>query len=859
MTQNNREIILIPGLMGTTLKLDNLTIWPVASIKNHHHELNYNRNPNLEHPEIVNKFYGPLRKYLANEGFKVTTFPYDWRANNLTHLERLREYLERALEDVVIVAHSMGGIILKLFLNHFKEDPLLSKIKDVITLGTPWSGSPYAYKAIKYGINIPEKFPLVMHRYSSRDVARSSPSLYQLLPNRTYFTNCSIYQKKHAFELEGKPLTIWDDALAELYLPLLKRYQGEGKVIEILQNFIELLDMEMPIKHHEVIGYGLETTCTIKENKLGEPKGEFDNGDGTVPIISAMSNNSFKYFVKEGHNKLPRNSYIMQLIKNIISGQPEPNPDSAKIKMDYNEVKDVTFNGKLIMIACPVVVSLTNEEGNIIYGNIEVLDDEDLDLFADGSYEVSTIGDTTYIFVRDEKFDHLETNNCLSKVLIEAYDYGATTITIGKYEDGKVTKISSYETFNISKQISVEINIEGEKDGALILREIGKPDIVQEPMIILPEAEQNIVLPQTRFEIKSDKLFSNEKGMVVFGDSILEITDILVGSYPVSGTYIKVNDDKYSLLESKVNRLKLNPGANSISVFSSDVMGNEELQVTKRVYRLNSEYPEINLLFYPHQYKVGFIDNNIDDIIYYNLNIPKPQSVFNVVNGKKAFGEDIFYEELERHIKFRLRSLFGEEKEVDLFVNENDILSVYEGTGDERTFTELLKKIKIIEPFDAILLNKYEGKGAFKTLTKDNIMNSKKIYVKKDNISITVFKSVDYIVLLQQFNQDIEVYSQEQYNLKFKLIDLNTKNEVRSKSFSGFFRAYHQDKEYISNDVEILFNQQEGNYYGVFDVKPLREFVNSFWDSSQLMEAEIVIQQVGNITKVIDTIVITLR
>ena len=55
-------------------------------------------------------------------------------------------------EEIYIVAHSMGGLLIHTYCQWVKMQKNYAKYKKVITLGTPWQGSPDSFKALKYGV-----------------------------------------------------------------------------------------------------------------------------------------------------------------------------------------------------------------------------------------------------------------------------------------------------------------------------------------------------------------------------------------------------------------------------------------------------------------------------------------------------------------------------------------------------------------------------------------------------------------------------------------------------------------------------------------------------------------------------------
>ena len=182
-----RQIIIIPGIMGTVLKQGNLTIWPGRS---YHSDIYYRLidGTKIEEGSLEKHYYKKLENYLKDIADTVTPFPYDWRQNNLDQITLLENYLDEKADEIILVAHSMGGLIAKAFLNYFAANNpvVIEKVKKLITLGTPWKGSPFAYRTLKYGIDVFDKLPIVITKTISKKIAPKFESLYQLLPTQSY-------------------------------------------------------------------------------------------------------------------------------------------------------------------------------------------------------------------------------------------------------------------------------------------------------------------------------------------------------------------------------------------------------------------------------------------------------------------------------------------------------------------------------------------------------------------------------------------------------------------------------------------------------------------------------------------------
>lgn len=110
----------------------------------------------------------------------VLLFPYDFRRSVTSAAERLAAAVHEALgpdaplRRVVVLAHSMGGLVARYWLGPLGGWPLCSAL---LTLGTPHRGAP---KALEWLVRGPGVGPL--RHVGVRKVLRGWPSMYELLP-----------------------------------------------------------------------------------------------------------------------------------------------------------------------------------------------------------------------------------------------------------------------------------------------------------------------------------------------------------------------------------------------------------------------------------------------------------------------------------------------------------------------------------------------------------------------------------------------------------------------------------------------------------------------------------------------------
>jgi pimeloyl-ACP methyl ester carboxylesterase len=195
--------VLVPGIMGSELRLGDEVIWPgsVWSLIRSYDKMDQLLDDRLTPTDVirsvsVSRQYGSLIEDLGECGFRETSkpptlfvFPYDWRKDNRQAAEKLADFIDAALvahggdADISIVAHSMGGLIARYYLESGRLDsrPGLRAISRLITLGTPHRGSPVALTAA-----VGEERRLWLSEKQVLQIASDEryPSLYQLLPPR---------------------------------------------------------------------------------------------------------------------------------------------------------------------------------------------------------------------------------------------------------------------------------------------------------------------------------------------------------------------------------------------------------------------------------------------------------------------------------------------------------------------------------------------------------------------------------------------------------------------------------------------------------------------------------------------------
>jgi pimeloyl-ACP methyl ester carboxylesterase len=237
------------------------------------------------------KGYGPLSEYFEREFTMIESahgrpgnllrFPYDWRLSNVVSARRLRDKALTQLEAwkkesnnddarLVLVCHSMGGLVARWFLEKLEG---WQSTRWLITIGTPYQGSMMALDGLANGMR---KGP----RWIGKDLTplvRSFPSMYELLPiYKCYDPGTGTVERLSATSghgLDGAMLASAEEFHRELADAVAERPQ-RGYRIMAIKGVTQPTAITGKARAH-----GIELSRLLK--------GVEARGDGTVPRPSA--------------------------------------------------------------------------------------------------------------------------------------------------------------------------------------------------------------------------------------------------------------------------------------------------------------------------------------------------------------------------------------------------------------------------------------------------------------------------------------------------------------------------------------------------------------------------------------------
>jgi hypothetical protein len=297
-------------------------------------------------------------------------FPYDWRRDNRVaarklkrlvdkHLPRWREYSGAKDAKVILLAHSMGGLVSRYYLDCLDG---WRDCRALVTFGTRYRGSVNALGFLANGYK--EAF------VDLTDVLRSYMSVYQLLP---IYPMLSVGEEwKRIAEVGKLPGVdpVASKAALEFHRDIeaaVKERERQGGGYPIIP-FVGVC--QSTLQSARLSGDGIEVT----EKVPSWIDSRLEDGDGTVPRLSAIPielSNAFRdTFAAGRHASLQRHDQILRdLYQRITQMQvqgleairePEERPDleqRAALSVDLDDVyvagEPVTLRARLLNAAEP--------------------------------------------------------------------------------------------------------------------------------------------------------------------------------------------------------------------------------------------------------------------------------------------------------------------------------------------------------------------------------------------------------------------------------------------------------------------------------------------------------------------------
>lgn len=326
---NSQTVVFLPGIMGSVLQHQGQTVWP-GELKDF--IFGYRKLAQLMSSDVVasdiirsvsiSTQYAAIVDTLARCGFResdgsLRPFPYDWRRSNTLSATALAALLDSLPPDaeITLIGHSMGGLVARHYLEsgRFRCRPAFSRVRSLITLGTPHGGAPSALPAI---LGLDRKVFLSPSQVAQVAADPRFPAVYELLPpaSRPCFWDASPLSRYCPLDIYSPPI------FSALHL--------SPDNLASAQAFHASLDLNRRPAHVRYFFFSgsrmLTTTglCIDPRNPRAfsttQAKGA---GDGTVPIWSSVADGVQSAFVGGEHSALYKNQDLCRTLAVLLGYQ----------------------------------------------------------------------------------------------------------------------------------------------------------------------------------------------------------------------------------------------------------------------------------------------------------------------------------------------------------------------------------------------------------------------------------------------------------------------------------------------------------------------------------------------------------
>jgi len=296
------QVLIVPGMMGSRLCAiggaegrsgPSQTLWidPLRIAEGRLKDLAMPPVKSIRPMGVLLFSYAKLKLRLDIEGFDTAFFPYDWRLGIDELGAALAARIGACRTSVVLIAHSMGGLIARMAMGQLPK----RRVRKLIMLGTPNRGSFAPVQALRGTYPFVRKLSRLDRRHSPEHLAAkvfcTFPGLYHMLPAQ-----------------RRAPVDLLDP----------RCWPPEGPTPDpALLGEVAAVRARLAAPDHRmihIIGVNRETVVAVRRTAVGFEYGSSANGDGTVPVAMASLPKLKAYFIDESHGNLANNSKVIGAI-----------------------------------------------------------------------------------------------------------------------------------------------------------------------------------------------------------------------------------------------------------------------------------------------------------------------------------------------------------------------------------------------------------------------------------------------------------------------------------------------------------------------------------------------------------------
>ena len=343
-----RPLIFIPGILGSKLCERGTTnvVWGGLDSLRRLSELTLSAGQELgslrhqpcgviESIQILGPWrshqYDDLLAMLERLGYRrdrnLFIFDYDWRLSNHANARLLGEKAKQWVPTggFDIVAHSMGGLIARIFI---QSGDNAKHVERLITMGTPHQGSANVFKTLDGGWGWWQNM-LARGLGQIRSTVLTFPSIFELLPA---YDRCCFWKESDGAVFAFQPFDVADWQRVSWLPPDMRTPERRVWLAGVLadaRRMYELTSQPIPsrIRHVAIVTSLIPTAWRVILERRGETTLSILTwpGDGTVYERSAANRDlqSARASSTE-HQRIFADTAAEQVLRWVLKGDSEP-------------------------------------------------------------------------------------------------------------------------------------------------------------------------------------------------------------------------------------------------------------------------------------------------------------------------------------------------------------------------------------------------------------------------------------------------------------------------------------------------------------------------------------------------------
>ncbi len=331
---NRTAIVIIPGMLGSTLETDKgKEVWlsfinyskmelseSGSSVYNVH-SANYD---NYGASDTYKTLYKTL-KSAYGDSMDIIFYDYDFRMDNTTAAANLATEVKN-YDSVILVAHSMGGLVASRFLANSAANR--SKTKALITIGTPYVGSAKCINVMETGEMITvTPFNITLFGNTMKKLGKNSVGAYELIPTNKYYsyTGSAPLKVGTTTYLSGHTSALKKTAWGVTSSGSVKTQFGTADAFHssLFNSSGKHVTDWSGVPVYRLVGTKVDTIATVNMNTSYKITSltTSNNGDGTVLYGSAGLGAASYSYTNVSHTDLVKETLVLNRIKTIITSK----------------------------------------------------------------------------------------------------------------------------------------------------------------------------------------------------------------------------------------------------------------------------------------------------------------------------------------------------------------------------------------------------------------------------------------------------------------------------------------------------------------------------------------------------------